>query len=375
MTVIDIARALIGFDTSGPPTRERPCAEWIRDFLEDLGVEADLQEVDEGRANVVAKIGEDRGPGLLMSGHIDVVLAGDLDLWTVTHPFEPKVKNGRLYGRGSCDMKGPDACVLQALKDLIGEDFKRQLNLVFTSGEDTGGWYVGKVVEEEKITVEDALYGVIPEPSMMEIVRCHKGSGTAVVKLLGRAAHSSTPELGVNAILKASKLIGELVKLQDGLEEKEHPLLGHTTIKPTIIDGGFKSNIIPDSCKVTINSRLIPEHAGGTYPRRWIQDIIDGLGEGDPDFNAVIESCSSNPALDVPEDSSIVEILMEILKKEPIGVPYYTEAVDYTQAGIPTVICGPGSISQAHTANEYIAIDQLEKGVTTFKKLIRRTCL
>ncbi|MFP3951650.1 MAG: M20 family metallopeptidase [Candidatus Bathyarchaeia archaeon] len=303
MTVIDIAKELIGFDTSGPPTRERPCAEWIRDFLEDLDVDADLQLVDEDRANVIAKIGEGGGPGLLMSGHIDVVPAGDPELWTVTHPFEPMVKDGRLYGRGACDMKGPDACILQAFKELSGEDFRRQLSLVFTSGEDTGGWYVREVLEEGRITKEDAMYGVIPEPSMMEIVRCHKGTGTALVRVEGRAVHSSMPELGVNAILKASKIIQEVAKLQDGLKEVDHPLLGHTTIKPTIIEGGFKSNIIPDRCEITINSRLVPQHAGGPYPRRWIQDIIDDLWEEDPDFRAWIERCSSNPALDVAEDS------------------------------------------------------------------------
>ena len=146
MTVVDIAKELIRFDTSGPPTKEQPCAQWIKDFLEDIGFEAELQVVDKDRANVIGKMGRGKGPGLVLSGHMDVVLAGDLGLWKVTGPFEPVVKDGRLYGRGACDMKGPDACILQTVKELAKEDYRKQLSVVFTAGEDTGGWYVTRVI-------------------------------------------------------------------------------------------------------------------------------------------------------------------------------------------------------------------------------------
>jgi hypothetical protein len=134
MTVVEIAKELISFDTSGPPTREKPLAEWIVDFLEGLGVGAELQEVAPERTNLIAKIGEGKGPSLVLSGHIDVVPAGDTDLWTDSGPFDPVVRDGKLYTRGTCDMKGPDACILQAVKDLMEEEFKRQLTLVFTAG-------------------------------------------------------------------------------------------------------------------------------------------------------------------------------------------------------------------------------------------------
>jgi succinyl-diaminopimelate desuccinylase len=109
LTVVDIAKSLISFDTSGPPVKERPLAKWIRDYLVDLGVNAELHEVDKDKANVVAKIGEGTGADLVLSGHIDTVLAGDLDLWTVSGPFEPVVRDGKVYGRGASDMKGPCA--------------------------------------------------------------------------------------------------------------------------------------------------------------------------------------------------------------------------------------------------------------------------
>ena len=375
MTVVDIAESLISFDTSGPPTREQPCAEWIRDFLEDIGFEAELQVVEKDRANVIGKIGQGKGPGLVLSGHIDVVLAGDPSLWKVTGPFEPVVKEGRLYGRGACDMKGPDACILQATKELAKESYKRQLSVVFTAGEDTGGWYVTKVIEEEKITTADAMYGVIPEPSLMEIIPVHKGSGGAEVLIHGRAAHSSKPELGVNANQRAADFLVALRGLQRKLDETRHPLLGPTTVECTMMTGGFKSNVIPDQARLTLNFRLIPEHKDPEISRKWFEDMIASLSNKNPEFRAELKSHRASEPLDVPLDSWIVATLREILGTRIVGAPYYTEAVNYTRAGIPTVICGPGSIDQAHTPDEYISLEQLELGVSTLKEAVKRICL
>jgi len=375
LTVVDIAESLISFDTSGPPTREQPCAEWIRDFLEDIGFEAELQVVEKDRANVIGKIGQGKGPGLVLSGHIDVVLAGDPSLWKVTGPFEPAVKEGRLYGRGACDMKGPDACILQAAKELAKESYKRQLSVVFTAGEDTGGWYVTKVIEEDKITTADAMYGVIPEPSLMEIIPVHKGSGGAEVLIHGRAAHSSKPELGVNANQRAADFLVALRGLQRKLDETRHPLLGPTTVECTMMTGGFKSNVIPDQARLTLNFRLIPEHKDPEISRKWFEDMIASLSNKNPEFRAELKSHRASEPLDVPLDSWIVATLREILGTRIVGAPYYTEAVNYTRAGIPTVICGPGSIDQAHTPDEYISLEQLELGVSTLKEAVKRICL
>ncbi|MBN2335851.1 ArgE/DapE family deacylase [Candidatus Bathyarchaeota archaeon] len=375
MTVVDIAKKLISYDTSGPPTREQPCAEWIRDFLDDAGYEAELQIVEKDRANVIGKIGEGKGPGLVLSGHIDVVLAGKPSLWKVTSPFEPVVKGGKLYGRGACDMKGPDACILQAAKELAKKSFKRQLSVVFTAGEDTGGWYVTKVLGEKKVTKADAMYGVIPEPSLMEIIPVHKGGGGAEILVHGKAAHSSKPELGVNANQKAADFLYALRGLQSKLDKEKHPLLGPTTVECTLMNGGFKANIIPDQAKITLNFRLIPRHKDPGVSRKWFEDIIAELGAKDPEFKAEITSHRTSEPLDVPLDSPIVATLKDILGTKIVGAPYYTEAVSYTSAGIPTVICGPGSIDQAHTPDEYIALEQLELGVKTFKETIKRICL
>jgi acetylornithine deacetylase/succinyl-diaminopimelate desuccinylase family protein len=375
MSTVETTKTLISYDTSGPPAKELPLAKWIKDYLEDIGAETELQVVDKDRANVIGKIGAGKGPGLLLSGHIDVVLAGDPSLWKVTTPFEGKIKGDKLYGRGACDMKGPDACLLEAAKALSKEKYKRQLTLAFTAGEDTGGWFVTKVIAEGKITKKDARMGIIPEPSMMDVIRAHKGAGHVKIMVHGKAAHSSRPELGINAIDKAADVLVEMRKLQKTLNKKPHPLLGPTTAECTISNGGFKANIIPDQCTLDISTRLIPGHEKPAVSKGWFNEIIKALKAKDPKFKAEILEVTASKPLDVPENSEIVRLLAKMLKKQPSGAPYYTEAVNYTAAGIPTVICGPGNIDQAHTPDEYITLKQLDLGLKTFKETIRQVCL
>jgi acetylornithine deacetylase len=375
MSVVETAKTLISYDTSGPPAKELPLAKWIKDYLEDIGAHAELQVVDKDRANVIGKIGEGKGPGLLLSGHIDVVLSGDPSLWKVTTPFEAKVKGNKLYGRGACDMKGPDACILEAAKALSKEKYKRQLTLGFTAGEDTGGWFVKNIISESLVTKKEARMGIIPEPSMMEVIRTHKGGGHVKIMVRGKAAHSSRPELGINAIDKSADVLIEIRKLQKTLNKEPHPLLGPTTVECTLINGGFKHNIIPDQCTLDLSTRLIPGHDKATVVRGWFKQIIDSLKAKDPSFKAELLDVTTSKPLDVPENSEVVRMLTKMLKKQPTGAPYYTEAVNYTASGIPTVICGPGNIDQAHTPDEYITLKQLELGGKTFKESIRQVCL
>ena len=375
MKAIEIAKELIKFDTSGPPTQEQPCAEWIQDYLDALGFETILQVVEPGRANIIAKYGVGQEPGLVLSGHIDVVLAGDPALWKVSGPFEPVVKDNNLYGRGACDMKGPDACMIRAAQELVDEDFNKQLTLVFTAGEDTGGWFVDRVLSDKLVTPQDASFGVIGEPSLMKIIPTHKGGGGAEVLIRGQAAHSSRPELGINAIQKAADFLYELRRLQETLNREKHPLLGSTTVECTLMNGGLKANIIPDQAHLTLNFRFIPGHEDPETSKGWLMDIINDLSIRDPEFKAEILSNRAGISLDIPLDSPVVTVLKDILGTEPVGAPYYTEAVSYSKNGIPTVICGPGSIDQAHKPDEYISLEQIDLGVETYKELIRRVCL
>lgn len=375
MDVLSLAQQILKFDTSGPPTKEGPLAQWLKQWLDDSGIPARLQWTAPDRANVIAKMGEGTEPGLLLSGHIDVVPAGDPKLWTVTQPFIPLVTNGKLYARGACDMKGPCACILQAAYELRKQPWKRQLSLAFTAGEDTDGWFVANVLADRLLTKRDSRYGIVAEPSMLAIIPAHKGIGRVSLAIHGKAAHSSRPEIAVNAILQSILAIEEAQKLQTRLAVDRHPLMGTTTIKPTLISSGYKWNIIPDRCELFLNFRVIPPHQGEKSIRSLVEQILTACQDRDPRFRAEILAIKASPALDVPVESEIVTILEQILGTKAEGVPYATEAVDYTEAGIPTVVCGPGSIDQAHAPNEFITIDQLERGVQVFKEVISATCL
>ncbi|MBC8463115.1 M20/M25/M40 family metallo-hydrolase, partial [Candidatus Bathyarchaeota archaeon] len=143
----------------------------------------------------------------------------------------------------------------------------------------------------------------------------------------------------------------------------------------TLMEGGFKVNIIPEQAKLSVNFRLIPAHKDPAVSMGWFTGIIEQLARNDTDFRAELTNHRASSPLDVPRDSEIVTILKEILGTDPVGAPYYTEAVSYTSAGIPAVICGPGSIDQAHTPDEYISLEQLGLGYKTYKELVKRTCL
>jgi acetylornithine deacetylase len=159
------------------------------------------------------------------------------------------------------------------------------------------------------------------------------------------------------------------------LDKTQHPLLGPSTIKPTLIKGGFKSNVIPDLCEVTLNVRPIPGHDRREVVEGWVNDIIRKRSEADPTFRAELTGLRVSEALDILERSEVVQLLMDLLGTRPEGAAYYTEAVSYTRAGIPTVICGPGDIAQAHAPDEFISLEQLDRGTALYKRLIERVCL
>jgi len=173
--------------------------------------------------------------------------------------------------------------------------------------------------------------------------------------------------------MRASEILQGIPELQEKLSRNPHSLLGHSTIKPTLINGGIKSNINPERCDITLNTRLVPMHAHVENIKGWMKELISDSDEGYEGSVEIIVPRVRKP-LDVPENSEIVKLLTKILGSDAIGVPYFSEAGDYTEAGIPTVLCGPGSIDQGHTANEFISVDQLKEGVKVYKRVIEEIC-
>jgi acetylornithine deacetylase ArgE len=369
---LDLTTELVRFNTVSPPGGEEPCARYIRDFLADIGVRSDVHAFQSNRANLIARIGPKNKKGLLLSGHLDVVPAGDLDQW-ITAPFEPEVRHGKLFGRGTADMKGAVACILRAVANLAKEQYKRQLTLAFTAGEEIGYDGLRALLKEEKITSEDAEYGINGEPTELKAVPLHKGRVVLLVRIHGKTAHASTPELGVSAIDRAVDFAVALRTLGGDFMKTRHPKLGANKMSVTLLRGGTKDNVIPDECNLTLDCRLVPPYATDNLFSD-LRDLVRGLRNSDEDFNADIKVEQIADMLNLPVDKGIMKVLREELGATITGVPYNTEAPLYTKAGIPTALFGPGSVEQAHQPNEFITLEQLRRGTKAYEKIIRSTC-
>jgi acetylornithine deacetylase/succinyl-diaminopimelate desuccinylase-like protein len=233
---------------------ERRVAEYLDNFFRDNGLSPEIREVGSG-VNIIVSLGDidNNSPSLMFNGHLDTV---PVDNMTIP-PFEPEMREGKIYGRGSCDMKGGLASMAVSLVALKRADVKLKGRLVFTgvSAEEAGSWGTREIITSGSLT--DCV--IVGEPTNLEIVSASKGIILAIIDVMGKAAHGSSPELGINAIYKAMKLIQ---KVQDELpklfQKKRHPVLGSPTFNLGTIRGGERFNIVPDKCNLVFDRRMIP---------------------------------------------------------------------------------------------------------------------
>jgi len=367
MDEVKLLQQLVKINSENPPGNEREIAFFIRDFLDDLGVETKLMKFGKNRYNLIASIG--KGNGLMLNGHMDTVPVGNVENWKF-NPFG-EIKNGKLYGRGAVDMKSGLACVLTALQNLIKRkvEFKRKLLLAFVGDEEVALAGSKFFVENYKEFLKDVKYGIIAEPTNFSITIAQKGIADIKVKIRGKAAHGSGPELGDNAIYKACDFIQELRKLNENLKRRKDALLGSGTINVGKITGGTKVNIVPDYCEIEIDRRIIP----GETPqiaKKQIEKILKKLK-----IKGVVELLVSRLPMKIPENSLVVKTLKEITGAKTRGEAGYTEAeLYYRKCGIECVVFGPGNPNLSHVANEYIKIKDLKKGCIIFEKIIKKFC-
>lgn len=262
LELVELSRSLIRFKTEVPPGNEGGCARYIHDFLADLhieGAELLLDKFEAGRANLVARFGPSE-PGLLLGGHIDVVPAGDESAWS-SPPFEGVVKGGRLYGRGAADMKTGVAAILKAIEAKAKKGkLRRGLLFVATAGEEVGFDGLKALYARRLIPERAARLGVMGEPTGLRPIRAHKGLADFRIIVTGRSGHASRPDLGVNAIEKCAAIIDAISTWERALGRSPDADLGPTIATPTVINGGTKSNVIPGSCELIVDSRWIPKH-------------------------------------------------------------------------------------------------------------------
>ncbi len=328
----------------------------------------------ERRANLLVRIGPVGQAGLLLSGHIDVVPAGDLSQWE-SPPYEPRIRDGKLYGRGASDMKSAIAAFVKAIENYKSVKLKRGIIFVATAGEEIGFDGLRALINDGKIRVRDAMYGIIGEPTDLKVVRAHKGGTVFMITFHGKSAHSSRPELGVNAIENAARFIVELTELGERLKEIVHPDLGTSVISTTMINGGTKENVIPEKCQIIIDCRRIPSHSA-EYIQSELNKIVDKIRSKVPTFDITINMKFNWNALNIPKDHPLVVFAERIVGHKSEVAPYGTEGSVYQEIEIPTIILGPGKVeNNIHAPNEYIAIKQLRAAVKIYSEFIRNVCI
>ena len=350
---------------------ETEIQDYILRFFRRRGIAAVEQEVLPGRNNVVARLpGRDPSRRIVFEAHSDTAAIEGM----VIPPFEPALRNGSLYGRGSCDTKGGLAAMMHAIAELKSANTLPPGEVWVVSVVDEEHAYRGVVRLCQDLTTAVA---VVSEPTSMRMVVASKGCLRWRVTVKGKAAHSSKPDLGLNAILQMTHVLSALEEESARLGEVLHPLVGSPTMNVGMIDGGTQVNVVPDLCSVTIDRRLIP----GEDPDLVLDSFarfLRNLQDRDPRLEAVVEPpLLRDWPLETPADSPIVACVSEALREEgldpaPVGVPFGSDASKLSRAGVPSVILGPGSIDQAHTADEFVSLEEVEKAFEVYRRIMRR---
>jgi succinyl-diaminopimelate desuccinylase len=374
--VIALCRDLVAIPSVNPDgdpgtshTGEKICAGYVGDFLARLGAGVTYEEVLPGRPNVIGRFPSHPGkagirkPRVLLAPHTDTVSVAGMTI----DPFGADIRNGRLYGRGACDTKGTMAAMLAALEE-IGSgipDLEAEVTFVGFMGEETGQWGSRDFAAKY---AGDFDFAVIGEPTGCAVVHTHKGSYWCSLSTTGRAAHGARPELGENAVLKMQPVIAALY--QDFLPrltapEFRHPILGDSTLNLGMIRGGTRTNIVPDACTISLDIRFTP-----AVHRRGIAALLqEFLDENRLPVTIAKEKDAICAPLDTPADHPLVQHLAAC-GHGLTGAPWFCDAAWLAAVGIPAVAAGPGSIAQAHTADEWVALDELERGVRFYRDFL-----
>ena len=370
--VVRLAQELVKIPSENPPGGEKRVAEFLGNYMRDMGLEVQVKDVEPGRPNVIGVLrGAAEGPVILLNGHLDVVPAGDG--WTVD-PYGGTIADGRLYGRGSADMKGPIAAMVAAVKTIQRADVSLRGTVVIAgvvSEEDSQAGT--KQLAKDRVKADFAIVG---EPTGLKPVIAHKGNIYFDITTRGIAAHGSIPDHGLNAIEKMFSVGKGLEGLSQRLREKSHYLVGHPTLSIGTIKGGTITNAVPDQCVMSVDRRLIPgETAAEAEAEIW--ELLNTLAAADPEFRAELEVPVAALPMETSESGSVVRAVrsatMRVLGADP-GVHGWSATCDanilMNEMGIPTVIFGPGDIATAHRPDEYIEIDQLTQATMIYSLAI-----
>ena len=372
--ITNLAQKLIRIPSDEIAGEQEVC-EYLSDILKSLGMKVRLQEVLPKRPNIIAEVlGGNNGKSIMFNGHIDTVPIGNIEKWN-TDPYKAIIKDSKLFGRGATDMKGSIASMIIAIKYIMNnvENFNGKIIFTGVMAEETTGLGTQKVLEEN-IKTDMAIVG---EPSDEKIYRAHKGTIWFNIFTYGKLEHSSESDTeSNNAIINMMRLIEEINKISKELEGKNNSLVGHPSINVGLIEGGTKQNMIADSCKVSIDRRILPEEE----PNEILDELrvrFDNLRLIDNRLKFNIEKDTIREAVEVSESEPIVQevkrAVNKILNINPIvsGMKATTDmSILVNQGNIPSVIYGPGFIKQAHTIDEFIEVERLVESSQVYAEVL-----
>ncbi len=370
-----LAQALVATPSVNPVLEdggagEAAIAELTAGWLSEWGLETETIEAAPGRWNVLARMGDpDRGPTVLLNGHLDTVGVAGMTV----PPFGAEIRDGRLWGRGACDMKGGVASLLATTARLArGNALAGAVIVVLTADEEHAS--VGMEAVVSSGVRADAA--IVCEPTSLTIMPAHKGFVWVDALFRGRAAHGSRPDVGVDAIAHAGLYLARLEGLRTRLERATpHPLLAHGSFHAGTICGGSAPSVYPSDCKLVLERRTLP----GETPAQVIEElqaVLDELAAEVPALDAELVQGLSRPATEVPEASALVQGLASVCSVqgvEPVveGMTAWVDAAFLNEAGTPAVCFGPGSIGKAHSADEWIEVSEISTCANVLHQFVR----
>lgn len=359
-TIADAA-ALIRLASENPPGNEAAPAEYVAERLRRLGADVTLQQVAPGRLNAVGVFSFGPGPRLLFNSHLDVVPAQD------PIQLQPELRDGRLIGRGACDAKGAVAAMLAACARLVGSDRPGAGTLIVAAvaDEEVSGLGSRYLVQEGGVRADAAVVG---EPTGNRVNLGCRGAYRARVRFFGRAVHSSDPDRGANAVYHAARFVLAVADWQRELARRPIP----PAAAATVIAGGSKVNIIPDHCEVQVDRRLAPGETVADGERE-LGDLLEQLRRDDPELRWEVEPIGTPKAgVRIEEGHPLARLALAVTGQER-GEFFRggTDAPYLAEAGIPAIILGPGSLDQAHTADEWVGVADLHAAAGLYERIAR----
>lgn len=344
--------------------REKEMGQYYAEMMRGLGLEVDYKYVQPGRPNVFGyRKGVANGVTLMLAGHMDTARTDGYDA-----AYNVKEEGGNIFGRGACDMKAALAAYLEIARILKAAEVKQKGNLILAGVMDEEYQMLGS--QDIGRNGPRADQGIIGEPCDLTVCPTSKGRVSLNIRTFGKAAHSSVPEHGENAIIRMSKVIQTFSNYNDELLKAEsHPLCGHGRFNLGVIRGGVQVNMVPDRCELEVDRRTLPgETKEEVYDEFRLR--LDRLVKDDPDFEYEIsEPTWLIPPNDIRHDEPVVQSLLSAYEQvmgQTTQVTAFAAASDAPHMGFPTVICGPGSIAQAHSTREFVSIEQLVMAVKMY---------